>query len=109
MSFFKKLPPPNPVFFQYLVFCKARCGQNDVQLLIWAGNLPDMNSIESLWDMLKDEIHHEPITTKQTLILSFLQVWFHSDKIRELCKTLINLMPRRVKAFNCAKGSKTKS
>lgn len=87
---------------------KTWCAQNDVQLLPWAGNSPDMNPIESLWDILKDEIHKEPITTKQTLIQRLIQVWFHSEKIQELCKTLINGMPRRVEALKNAKGCQTK-
>jgi len=37
---------------------------NGVKLLPWPDNSPDMNPIESLWDVLKDEIHEVPITNK---------------------------------------------
>lgn len=87
---------------------KTWCAQNGVQLLPWAGNSPDMNPIESLWGILKDEIHNEPITTKQELICHLIQVWFKSEKIQRLCKTLISGMPRRVEALMAAKGGQTK-
>ena len=84
---------------------KTWCAQNGVQLLPWAGNSPDMNPIKSLWDILKNEIHSEPITTKHELIARLIRVWFHSDKIKEMCKTLIHGMPSRVKAPKVAKLS----
>lgn len=86
---------------------KAWCQENSVSLLPWAGNSPDMNPIESLWAALKDEIHEVPITTKKELIARLIHVWFHSDRIKSLCRTLIAGMPRRVKALQLAKGSST--
>lgn len=82
--------------------------ENDVQLLPWAGNSPDMNPIESLWAILKDEIHLVPIATKNDLITRLIHVWFHSEKIKDSCKKLILGMPDRVKALNLAKGYSTK-
>ena len=87
---------------------KAWFAQNGVQVLPWPGNSPDMNPIETLWAVLKNEIHTEPITTKQDLICRLIKVWFHSPKIQEMCKTLINDMPIRVKALLTAKGGQTK-
>ena len=82
--------------------------QNGVEVLPWPGNSPDMNPIESLWSVLKDEIHDVPITTKVKLIERLIQVWFHSEKIRNLCRTLITGMPSRVKALAGIKGPQTK-
>lgn len=87
---------------------KKWCQEHRVRLLPWAGNSPDMNPIESLWCILKDEIHETSITTKQQLIQRLIRVWFHSNRIKELCKKLINGMPRRVKALMAAKGCQTK-
>lgn len=87
---------------------KTWFARNDVQLLPWAGNSPDMNPIESLWNILKDEIYREPIATKRKLIERLIQVWFHSEKIQEQCKALIHGMPRRVKALLDVKGCHTK-
>ncbi|XP_065684059.1 transposable element Tcb1 transposase isoform X1 [Hydra vulgaris] len=82
--------------------------QNAVQVLPWPGNSPDMNPIENLWDILKNEIHQIPITTKSQLIERLIHVWFHSTKIKFLCKSLIESMPHRVKALILAKGGQTK-
>jgi hypothetical protein len=87
---------------------KAWFAQNGVQVLPWPGNSPDMNPIETLWAVLKNEIHTEPINTKRELICRLINVWFHSQKIQVMCKTLINDMPIRVKALLTAKGGQTK-
>lgn len=87
---------------------KTWCRQNNVQLLSWAGNSPDMNPIEGLWDELKDEIHQVPITNKTQLIERLIHVWFHSEKIRELCESYICGMPKRIQALLSAKGGHTK-
>ena len=62
-----------------------------------------MNFIESVWKLLKDETHMEPITTKRALIERLIQVYFHSEKNQGLCKSLIQSMPKRVKALSDAK------
>lgn len=87
---------------------KTWCRQNGVRVLPWAGNSPDMNPIENLWDVLKNEIHEVPITNKTKLIERLIRVWFHSAKIKELCQTYISGMPRRVQALLSAKGGQTK-
>src|SRR5215469_10086390 len=86
---------------------KTWFAQNGVQVLPWPGNSPDMNPIESLWSILKNEIHLEAITTKEELICRLIKVWFHSEKIQEMCKILISSMSRRVKALLAAKGDQT--
>lgn len=82
--------------------------QNKIQVLDWPGNSPDMNPIETLWDILKDEIHSEPITTKTKLIEKLIQSWFHSPRILEMTKKLIRGMPKRIQALIEAKGGPTK-
>lgn len=82
--------------------------ENDVTVLPWPGNSPDMNPIESLWARLKDEIHQVPITNKTQLIERLILVWFHSPNIREFCISNIRQMPKRVKALLAAKGGQTK-
>jgi hypothetical protein len=82
--------------------------KNKINVLKWPGNSPDMNPIENLWEVLKNEIHSEPITTKIELIERLIHVWFHSTKIRTLCRDLIESMPRRIDALKAAKGGQTK-
>ena len=87
---------------------KTWIAKNNVKVLPWAGNSPDMNPIENLWDLLKEEIHSVPITTKTALIERLIHVWFHSEKIKDHCTNMIKSMPHRVKALLKAKGGQTK-
>ena len=75
---------------------KHWCRENDVELLPWPGNSPDMNPIDGLWSILKDEIHKFPLTTKTALIERLIHVWFHSVKISTYAETD---MPKRIKAL----------
>ena len=81
---------------------------NHLKILPWPGNSPDMNPIESLWDVLKDETHEIPITDKTQLTEHLIRVWFHFKKIKALCASLINGMSRRVAALSQIKGGQTK-
>ena len=82
--------------------------KNHLKLPLWPGNSPDMNPIKSSWDVLKDEIHKVPIANKTQLIERLIRVWFLSKKIKVLCVSLINGMPRSVAALKQAKGGQTK-
>ena len=67
-----------------------------------------MNRMENRWNILKNEIHAEPITTNRELIQRLIKVWFPSDKIISHCKTFIESMPNRIKALKASKGGQTK-
>jgi len=58
---------------------------NNMRVLKWPGNSRGMNPIESLWDILKHEIHSEPtnkpLITKNELTELLVKVWFCSEKI----------------------------
>ena len=47
-------------------------------------------------------------TKKRDPVCRPIQVLFHSDKIKGMCKTSINGMPKRVKALMAAKCGQTK-
>ena len=63
---------------------------NYIKLLLWPGNSPGMNPTESLWDILKDEIHQVPITNTILLMERLIHAWFHFKKIEALCGSLIS-------------------
>ena len=65
--------------------------KNHLKVLPWPGNSRNMNPIESLWDVLKDEIHEFSATKKTQVIERLIRTWFHSEKIKALYG-----MPRRV-------------
>ena len=79
-------------------------GDNKSEVLKWPGNFPDLNLIENLCEILKHEIHSEPITTKIELIEKLIRVWIHSEKIGRLCKTFVESMPNWIKALKASKG-----
>ncbi|KAL7640865.1 UNVERIFIED_CONTAM: hypothetical protein RMT77_008002 [Armadillidium vulgare] len=56
----------------------------------------------------KNEIHKVPLATKHALIERLIYVWFHNDKIKNFCRTLITDMQKRVKELKTAKGRQTK-
>lgn len=82
--------------------------EKNIRLLPWPGNSPDMNPIENLWEITKREISKEMVTTKTRLIEKLIEVWHHNTRIKEVAKTCIESMPRRIQAVIDAKGSVTK-
>lgn len=87
---------------------KAFLQQENVPLLPWPGNSPDMNPIENVWELVKREIAKDVITTKAQLIEKIIDVWNHHPKMQETVQACINSMPRRIKALLRAKGGPTK-
>jgi transposase len=81
---------------------------NDIDVLIWPANSPDMNPIEHLWVHIKNELkkfEHPPS--------GVLELWERVEKLwddipPEVCQNLIESMPRRIQAVAKAKGAWTK-
>lgn len=82
--------------------------QNNIPLLCWPGNSPDMNPIENVWELVKRELAKEAITTKTRLIEKIIFVWNHHPRMQETVQACINSMPRRINALIAAKGGSTK-
>ena len=89
-------------------FIKAFLHENNVPILSWPGNSPDMNPIENVWELVKREMAKDMITTKHKLIEKLIQVWNHNPKLQETVQECINSMPRRIKALIAVKGGMTK-
>ena len=66
------------VFMQDGAFChtarsvKALLHEQNIPLLSWQGNSPDMNQIENVWELVKREMAKDMITSKQQLIANFI-------------------------------------
>ena len=52
----------------------AFLASENIPLLKWNGNLPDMNPIENLWKLVKRRVSYEIISTKQALIERLIEV-----------------------------------
>ena len=66
--------------------------ENYIKLVQWPGNSSNINLIESLWYILKDEIHEVSTTNKILLIERLIHIWFRSENIKALCGSLISGM-----------------
>ena len=78
--------------------------QNQITVLEWPGNSPDLNPIENLWAICKKRLSKMDCTTKTKMISAVIQVWFHDDELKGSCQNLVNSMPTRVKGVINAKG-----
>src|SRR5271169_5078394 len=80
----------------------------EIKTLQWHGNFPDLNPIENLWGIVKKRLRNRDCTKKTKRIESVIHLWFHDQEVKEMCKTLIFSMPRRVELLIRAKGGHIK-
>lgn len=80
--------------------------QNNVDVLQWPSQSPDLNPIENLWNELKIEVSKRHVSKKADLWRVIQEVWYSipSDK----CQQLVNSMSRRVDSVITNKGFITK-
>ena len=81
---------------------------NDIQVLAWPAQSPDINPIEHLWVHLKKKLKEYPTPPKgvHELWERVAEEW---NKITpETCQNLIGSMPKRIQAVIKAKGGHTK-
>ena len=79
---------------------------NNIDVLSWPGNSPDLNPIEHIWDHLARQVAKEKFSNGQELLDTLKVEW---EKI-PLCllEKLIDSMPQRIEAIIKAKGGATK-
>lgn len=80
--------------------------QNNVPLLEWPPQSPDLSPIENLWYILKENIRKHKASSHNELKGIILQEWQLISP--ELCNNLVCTMPKRVKAVIKAKGGSIK-
>ncbi|GFT59557.1 transposable element Tcb2 transposase [Trichonephila clavipes] len=78
---------------------EAFLAEQNIPLLEWPGNNPDMNLIENVLRV---------ITNKTQLLERIIHVWNHHPQMQETVQSDIDSMPRRIEALIAAKGGSTK-
>lgn len=68
--------------------------ENQINVLDWPGNSPDLNPIENLWNILKSRLGKMDCSTKERMITSAINVWFHDDEIKNMCTNLAKTSSR---------------
>lgn len=68
-----------------------------VSILDWPDNSPDMNPIENVWNVLKDEFGKEKVTTKAESIDKIKYLWFHNAKMNQTAINGVRSMEDRVR------------
>ncbi|GFT16090.1 putative transposase like protein [Trichonephila clavipes] len=87
---------------------KAFLAEQNIPLLDWPGNSPDMNPIENIWELMKREVAKDVITNKTQLLERTIHVCNHHPQMQETVQSCIDSMPRRIEALIAAKGGSTK-
>jgi len=87
---------------------KAWFQENEMEVLTWPAQSPDLNPIEHLWAHLKRRLQGYETAPKGILEL-WERVQVEWEKIESsVCQELVESMPRRVEAVLKAKGGYTK-
>ena len=81
---------------------------NNINVLSWPAQSPDLNPIEHLWTYLKDQMKKYPTPPKGVHELWDRLVVEWNKIPAERCQRLIESMPRRLEAVIKAKGGHTK-
>jgi hypothetical protein len=77
------------------------------QVMEWPPYSPDISPIENLWAIVKRQVHASTLHSKEELIGKLRTAW-HSEEVKQSCESLIEGMPRRIRAVICARGGPTK-
>ena len=80
--------------------------ENNIVLLKWPAQSPDLNPIEHLWCILKRKIREHKITSKTALKKALIQEWNAISAVE--CARLVRSMPQRIAAVIKSKGGPTK-
>jgi len=87
------------IFQQNLAPChcskkvKKFLSDNNIEVLKWPGDSPDLNPIENLWAIIKKELQNYDCTTTTKLIGATISIWYRGGEITKMCEKLVESMP----------------
>ena len=80
---------------------------NNINLLKWPGNSPNLNPIKNLWTNMKNKVSEKQPLSGAELVKPIKEVWV-KEIFKDYCQSLIESMPRRIKAVIKNRGGHTK-
>jgi len=72
---------------------KKFLSDNNIEVLKWPGDSPDLNPIENLWAIIKKELQNYDCTTTTKLIGATISIWYRGGEITKMCEKLVESMP----------------
>jgi transposase len=82
--------------------------ENNIDVMDWPGNSPDLNPIENLWAIMKGKLKKVPNITSMPLLIKAIKMMWVRDLPVDLMKKLAHSMPSRLKQCIANKGQMTK-
>lgn len=82
-------------------------GNNNIELLTWPGNSPDLNPIENLWMIVKKQLSGKQFSNMASFRHEITTIWCR-EVSKEVCEQLAGSMPRRISEVMKNKGNATK-